>query len=228
MEINEFIKKELSGWGKYERIIFPAEILFIIILSFIMNDSKVALMSAICGISYTILAGKGKISCYFFGLMGTLCYAYISYKNMLYGNVALYLLYCFPIQIIGIYKWSKHLKKETNEIKKIKLTNKQRIIYAITAIFFTSICYFVLIKYNDQSPIFDSITTIFSIYGLLLTVKRCIEQWYVWFAVNVVSTIMWIQAYMNGSNCLATIIMWSTYIVLALYFLKNWNKEIEE
>ena len=64
----EFTKKELSGWGKYERIIFPLEILLIILISIYMNDNKVALVSAVCGICYTILAGKGKISCYFFGL----------------------------------------------------------------------------------------------------------------------------------------------------------------
>lgn len=228
MNINEFIQKELSGWGKYERIIFPAEILLIIILSVIMKDNKIALISAICGISYTILAGKGKISCYLFGLMGTLCYAFIAFKNYLFGNVGLYICYYFPMQLVGIFKWRQHLKKETNEIQKIKLSNIERIIYTILGIFFTIICYFVLIKYHDKNPIFDSITTIFSVLGLLLTVKRCIEQWYVWIVVNGLSAIMWIQAYLNGSNCFATVIMWVTYFILAVYFLKNWEKDIQE
>jgi nicotinamide mononucleotide transporter len=85
-----------------------------------------------------------------------------------------------------------------------------------------------LIKYHDKNPIFDSITTIFSIFGLLLTVKRCIEQWYVWIVVNGLSAIMWIQAYLNGSNCFATVIMWVTYFILAVYFLKNWEKDIQQ
>ena len=228
MNIIEFIQKELSGWGRYERIIFPAEILLIIILSVIMKDNKIALISAICGISYTILAGKGKISCYLFGLMGTLCYAFIAFKNYLFGNVGLYICYYFPMQLVGIFKWRQHLKKETNEIQKIKLSNIERIIYTILGIFFTIICYFVLIKYHDKNPIFDSITTIFSVLGLLLTVKRCIEQWYVWIVVNGLSAIMWIQAYLNGSNCFATVIMWVTYFILAVYFLKNWEKDVQE
>ena len=228
MNAKEFIQKELSGWGKYERIIFPAEILLIIILSVIIKDNKIALISAICGISYTILAGKGKISCYLFGLMGTLCYAFIAFKNYLFGNVGLYICYYFPMQLVGIFKWRQHLKKETNEIQKIRLSNKERIIYTILGIFFTIICYFVLIKYHDKNPIFDSITTIFSIFGLLLTVKRCIEQWYVWIVVNGLSAIMWIQAYLNGSNCFATVIMWVTYFILAVYFLINWEKDIQE
>ena len=73
MGIREFIKKELSGWGQLERILFPLIILLIILISIYMRDDIVALISAICGISYSIFAGKGKISCYFFGLCGTLC-----------------------------------------------------------------------------------------------------------------------------------------------------------
>lgn len=228
MSISEFIKKELHGWGKIERIVFPLELLFIIILSIVMNDSKVALMAAICGISYTILAGKGKISCYLFGLAGTLCYAYISLKNHLLGNLFLYLCYYLPMQILGIFRWSKHMKKDSQEIVKIRLSNKDRLLYIAAAAFFTVICYMVLIKYNDTNPVLDSITSILSVFGLILTVKRCIEQWYVWFVVNGLSTIMWIQAYLNGSNCFATVIMWATYFILSIYFLHEWKKDIKK
>lgn len=226
MNMFEFTKKELSGWGKYERIIFPLEILLIILISIYMNDNKVALVSAVCGICYTILAGKGKISCYIFGLAGTFCYSFISFKNALYGNLALYALYYFPMQVAGIFKWKKHLKSDTQEIEKTKLSPKERVVYALIAVFGSVILAFVLWKLNDQNPIIDAITSVFSIIGLILTVKRCIEQWYIWFVVNGLSMIMWIQAYLNGSNCFATILMWATYFVLSIYFLHTWNKEM--
>ena len=228
MKLKEFIKSELSGWGKYERIIFPLVILLIIAISFILNDSKIALVSAICGISYTILAGKGKISCYLFGLMGTMCYAYISWKNQLFGNLLLYLIYYFPMQILGIFKWKKHLNKNTGEIIKTKLNNKERIMYFTISAIVTTLFTILLYKLNDANPIIDAITTIFSITGLILTIKRAIEQWYLWAVVNVLSVIMWIEAYINGSNCFATILMWGVYTILAIYFLHNWKKEISE
>ena len=226
MNIMEFTKKELSGWGKIERIIFPLEILLIILISIYMKDNKVALVSAVCGISYTILAGKGKISCYLFGLAGTFCYSFISVKNALYGNLALYDLYYYPMQVAGIFKWKKHLKSDTQEIEKTKLSKKERIIYSLIAVLGSVILAYVLWKLNDQNPIIDAITSVFSIIGLILTVKRCIEQWYIWFVVNGLSMVMWIQAYLNGSNCFATILMWATYFVLSIYFLHAWNKEM--
>ena len=226
MNIMEFTKKELSGWGKIERIIFPLEILLIMLISIYMKDNKVALISAVCGISYTILAGKGKISCYLFGLAGTFCYSFISFKNALFGNLALYALYYFPMQVLGIFKWKEHLKADSQEIEKTKLSVKERYIYFLLAIFCSAILSFVLWKLNDQNPIIDAITSVFSIIGLILTVKRCIEQWYIWFVVNGLSMIMWIQAYLNGSNCFATILMWATYLVLSIYFLHSWHKEM--
>lgn len=219
------IIKGFTGWGRYERIIFPCVLLFILILSHILKDNPVATVSAIFGISYTILAGKGKVSCYFFGLAGTLCYSFISYKNGLFGNLALYMCYYFPMQIYGIFKWRQHLKKDTAEIIKTKLSNRERFLYLFAAVVLTVICTMFLIKMNDKNPVLDSITSVFSILGMLFTVKRCIEQWYVWIIVNGISVIMWIQAYLNGSNCFATVLMWLVYFILAFYFLFTWKKE---
>ena len=218
----------VTGWGKYERIIFPCVLLVILILSVTLKDNPVATVSAVFGISYTILAGKGKISCYFFGLAGTLCYSYLSYKNGLFGNLALYMCYYFPMQIYGIFKWRQHLKKDTAEIIKTKLSDKERILYLLGAIILTVIGGFILTQLHDKNPVLDAITSIFSILGMLFTVKRCIEQWHIWIIVNGISVIMWLQAYFSGSNCFATVLMWLVYFVAALYFLHTWKKELSQ
>lgn len=227
MNIIDFIKKEFENFGKYERIIFPLVIVLIISISIFLKDSKIALLSAICGISYTILAGKGRISCYFIGITGTFCYCYLSFINGFYGNLLLYALYYLPMEIVGIFKWRKHLKKERQEIEKTFLSNKERVIYSILGLILTILLSVILRYSGDSKPILDASTTIFSIFGQLLTVKRCIEQWYIWFFVNLLSLIMWIYAYINGSNCFATILMWLVYLVLSIYFLRNWQKELK-
>lgn len=225
MNLIELLKFELRNWGKYERILFPCIILLTILISLIINDNKIALVSAVCGISYTILAGKGKISCYFIGMIGTFCYSYLAFKNGFYGNLALYMLYYLPMEFIGIYKWKKHLKKEVREIEKTHLSKKERIVYLCIAILLSVMLSFTLYLFNGTIPYIDAAVTVLSVFGQLLTVKRCIEQWYVWFIVNSLSLVMWIYAYLNGSNCFATIIMWAVYIFLSLYFLNAWKKE---
>ena len=226
--LRKYLVNEFSGLGKYERIIFPSILLFIFILSVIIKDNIIAVISAIFGISYTILAGKGRVLCYYFGLAGTLCYSYISFRNGLFGNLALYMCYYFPMQILGIFKWQKHLKSDSREIIKTKLTVKPRLVYFITALLLTIILAFLLTALEDKNPVPDAVTTVFSVLGMLFTVKRCIEQWYVWIIVNGVSAVMWLQAYFAGSNCFATVLMWLVYFILAFYFLFVWKKEMKE
>lgn len=226
MDVLKFVKAEFSGWGKYERFLFPAVILLIVLISVSVKDSKIALISAVCGISYTILAGKGKISCYLFGLCGTLLYTYLSFKNALFGNMLLYGLYYFPMEIVGIFKWKNKLKKTSQEIIKTQLSVKERVFYLAAAILLSIIATFILKGTSDASPCIDAITVVLSVFGMLLTVKRCIEQWYVWFAVNALSVWLWVNAYIHGSNCFATILMWFVYLILSIYFLYTWKKEL--
>lgn len=228
MKLIELIKEEFKNFGKYERFLFPLIILVIIITSIIIKDNKIALVSAVCGVSYTILAGKGRVSCYFIGMIGTFCYSYLAFINEFYGNLALYMLYYLPMEIIGIFKWKKHLKKDIREIIKTKLNNKERFIYFTLMILISVIVSLVLKIMGDTNPYLDAMATIFSIFGQILTVKRCIEQWYVWFFVNFISLIMWISAYINGSNCFATIIMWLVYLILSIYFLQVWKKDMKK
>ena len=227
MDLIELIKSEFKNWGKYEKVLFPLVLILTVVISVIIADNKVALVSAICGMSYTILAGKGKISCYFIGMIGTFCYSYLAFKNGFYGNLALYMLYYLPMEIIGILKWRKHLKKDVREIIKTRLSNKDRVIYALVAVLSSIVLSLILKIFNGSTPYLDATVTVLSIIGQLLTVKRCVEQWHVWFVVNLLSLIMWIFAYINGSNCFATIIMWAVYLVLSLYFLQSWKREMK-
>lgn len=226
MKIKNLLQQEFSGFNLFEKIFLPVILISITLISFLINDSKIALVSSLAGLSYTFLAGKGRVSCYFIGMLGTFCYCYISYKNGFYGNLALYGLYYFPMNIIGIIQWTKHFKKETREIIKTKLKKQELPIYLFLMIFFTIALYFILINNNGKNPLIDSITTVFSIFGQIFTVKRCIEQWYIWIIVDTLSLFMWIIAYLNNSNCFATIIMWLIYTFLGFYFLYKWKKEI--
>ena len=227
MSIKTFVEKEMMGWSKEEIVFFPTILFGILIVSVLAKDSPIATLSAIFGLTYTIIAGKGKISCYFIGMIGTFCYSFIAFKNGFYGNLVLYMLYYLPMEIIGILKWRKHLKKEVREIIKTRLSNKDRLIYTAIVVVLSVCLSFILKLFNGSTPFLDGTVTVLSIVGQLLTVKRCVEQWYVWFVVNLLSLVMWIFAYINGSNCFATIIMWAVYLVLSVYFLQVWKREVK-
>ena len=226
MSLKNFIKSELQGWQKKEILFLSFVFLFIFVNAIIVNDHVIAVISAICGILYSSIAGKGKVSCYFFGLTGSFCYSYLSFKNALWGNLILYACYYIPMQITGIFAWKKHLKQESQEIEKIQLSTKQRIKLFSFATIICLITIFVLKITGDKSPVFDGVTTIFSIFGMYFTVKRYLEQWMVWIIVNGLSSIMWLKVVLSGANTWSTFIMWVVYFVLSIYFYKAWKKEL--
>lgn len=228
MELIEFVKKELNGWKKIEIIGLFTVLTLILINAIIVKDNPIAVISAFCGILYTIIAGKGKISCYFFGLSGSWCYVWLSFINALWGNMLLYLCYYIPMQILGIFKWKKHLKKDTKEIVKTRLSNKNRIILLFIGVLGSIITSIILHYFHDKSPIADGITTFLSVLGMYLTVRRAIEQWVVWMIVNGISALMWINLVLHGTKTYSTVIMWVVYFVLAIYFYFEWKKVLNK
>lgn len=214
-------------WKRYEK--FGLGIIYLILLCnlIIFKDSPIAVTSAFFGITYTFLAGKGNPICYLFGIMGSGFYGYLSFHNALWGNLLLYMGYYIPMQVIGFFKWNSHLKTGSSEIIKTSLSKKERLILFAITLILTALAIVVLYFTQDKKPIIDGITTVFSLAGMYLTVRRAIEQWGVWIFVNGLSAIMWGLIALSGEKVYSTVIMWSVYFVLGIYFYFCWKKELK-
>ena len=225
--IKSLIKQEFKNWKISEKMGIALFLAVKLFNATVMHDNTLAVISAICGMLYTVFAGKGKISCYIFGLTGSGFYTYLAFSNSLWGNLALYILYYIPMQILGIFKWKKHLKPVSNEIYKTFLPKKNRIIIGIISILLCFIFAIILYYTKDSYPVLDGVVTALSITGMYLTIKRAIEQWFVWGIVNAISVVIWINITLNGGKTLSTSVMWLGYLLLAVYFYKEWEKEIK-
>ena len=221
------IDKKSIFWKRIEKICLLLVIIAIIAQAIIRKDSLPALISAVCGITYTFLAGKGLPVCYLYGVTGSSFYALLAYQNALWGNLLLYLAYYLPMQILGYFRWNKNLKSGEKDIIKIHLPKKELNILLLILGFLSIAVYYVLLNFNDAHPLLDSITTVFSIGGMYLTVRRAIEQWIFWMVVNALSLAMWVNVSLSGAKVYSTIIMWTVYLILAIYFYVIWRKEIK-
>ena len=74
---------KLQNWKKSERFFLATILSSIILQGYLNNDSIIAIFSAICGITYTFIAGKGHPICYFFGVIGSTFYCILAYQNSL-------------------------------------------------------------------------------------------------------------------------------------------------
>ena len=224
--MRNFIREELTGWKKSEVIWFAFCCAVIVILSIYWGDTPMGIISATTGVACVICTGKGKLSAYIFGLINATLYSIISYEAKLYGETMLNALYYIPMQFVGFFVWSKNMNAETHEVMKRHMKASGRIILVLTIAAGTVAYGFVLKLLGDSMPFVDAFTTFASVVTMVVSVKMYSEQWLIWLAVDAVTVYMWVRQYMAGNENVATLLMWSVYVINAFVMWARWEKEI--
>lgn len=187
--------------------------------------STLALVAAVTGMAYTMLAGRGLIICYWFGFVNAPLYAYLSYRWGYYGDMALNVYY-FVMMIPGLAYWRRNLKENTRgEIIKTQLSSRERSIWG-ALIVVSSVILFIFLKYIGGSrPLCDALTNVLSIAAIVLTVKRCIEQWVMWIIVDLIECLMWLHV---GGASMAILAMWLLFLVDGIYLFALWVGDLRK
>lgn len=226
--MRQFFKTELNNWKIPEIIWLCSSVFIIISLSIYWNDSIIGIIAAVSGVVYVILTGKGKPSGYIFGVVNVLLYAYISLGARYYGEVMLNIIYYLPMNFVGWFVWRKNMDDATGEVKKKRLSQRSALLIfggTLVAIFL----YGEVLKYlGGNMAYMDSMSTVISVVAQILCVKRYIEQWILWIVVDIVTVVMWIFAFFNGGESVATLIMWSLYTVNGFIIYFRWNKDLNK
>lgn len=227
-KIKELIKREFTGWKIWEIVWLTIATAVILGVSIYWKDSATGIVAALTGIWCVILTGKGKLSSFWVGTVNTILYAIVAWKARYWGEVMLNLIYYVPMNFVGLYLWSKNMNKDTDEVSKERLSLKGSII-AYSCVVLGTVGYgFVLKLLNGTLPFIDSMSTVFSVFAQFLCVKRCMEQWVLWIIVDVVTVGMWIYAFINGTGDMATVLMWSIYLINAFIMLFKWMKDTKK
>lgn len=222
-----FIKNELYGWKLWEVLWLLISCSVITLVSVALGDSLMGIISAVSGILYVILAGKGKLSAYIFGLVNSILYAIISYKANLFGETMLNGIYYVPMQFVGFFLWSRNMNSDTGEVRKRHMSYKNRIL-CLLSIALGTYLYGVSLSYlGDAMPYTDSFTTVASVIAMIVSVKMYSEQWWIWLSVNSLSIYMWYRDFIGGSDNIATLLMWVVYLISGVLMLIKWERELK-
>lgn len=222
-----FLKREFSGWSIFEVLWTIFVCLIITALAVFWNDSIWGIISAVTGVLYVIFTGKGKVLAFGFGIINCVLYSAISYGAQLYGETILNVFYYLPMMFVGICAWTKNMDRETSLVKKRYMTNRGRLLLCLSIAAATFVGGKFLDSVGDAMPYIDSFTTVASVIAMIVSVKRCSEQWWIWLAVNSVSIYMWWQNFDRGNENMATLIMWVVYLINGVFILIKWERELK-
>ena len=214
--------KIFKDWNLFEKswlIIFTLINVAVLIYS---KEGILGFTASVTGMLSVILVAKGKISNYYFGIINVVIYGFISYNSKYYGEAMLNILYFLPMQIIGFMMWRRNNVNidESKEVKAERMTIKEIILWSVLSGIAVIVYGIILKKLNNTLPMADSFTTVLSVTAMILMVKRYIEQWIVWIMIDIVAIYMWL--FIKSDYNIT--IMWTAYLVNAVYGLYNWAK----
>ncbi|RUT47546.1 nicotinamide riboside transporter PnuC [Paenibacillus anaericanus] len=222
------MKKYANDWNLFEIVWLVLFTSIAIGFTVISKDSLFGFTVFITGVLCVVLAAKGNLMSYVFGMYNTVGYAYLAYVNGLFGEVMLNLLFFVPMNVIGFYMWKNNLQGGKLSMRQMQV--KSLVLVGVICVLGCLLLGLGLSFIPGQnSPYIDAITTVLSIVATLLMVRRFKEQWLVYIVLNMFTVLLWaIRMFEGSGEGLLMIVMWSAYLVNAVYGYYNWNKGAKE
>lgn len=203
-------------------------------------------ISAITGILCVVLAAKGKISTFTWGIVNCLTYGLVAYMGGVYGDAIINLLYFLPMQFVGLHFWKKNMNGDTVKSKAMKHPKLTVVLTLLGWFGFTQLLsnadLWLVQNFAQQSafysampfgigPALDASTEVFQFLSQILMTAGKAIQWLGWAVVNVVSVFMWVMILVadptTASFAVPTLIMWIAYLCNSLYGYAQWKSRIE-
>ncbi|WP_421977896.1 nicotinamide riboside transporter PnuC [Roseivirga seohaensis] len=165
------------------------------IISYAQGISVWELSGLIFGILAVLFLIKESVWTWPAGVAYVLVSFFVFWEARLYGDFILHIFF-LVLNIYGWYYWTKGKKGDQPDVL-ISHTSAKRGIFLI-AITFVGIFLFAQFLINIPNyfegmepaalPYWDSTTSILSVTGMWLTARKKIDNWYYWFAVDVLAT----------------------------------------
>lgn len=228
-KIKQFFYSEfIAGHSWFDYVFLLTGILLQVAVFCLAPDGDaLTLVSSISGVLCVVLGAQGKISNFVFGFIQVLTYIYLSLVAKLYGQVGINVFYLLTM-IFGIFTWLRQYRTkadtEANQLQ-TRALSLPMLIGLIALIILACFALGFAFEHlsDDSQPYLDAFTTVPAIAAQLLMVARYRDQWYLWLAIDVFGTAMWIA---QGNYVMAA--MYAFWCANCLYGFYNWSKEMKE
>ena len=186
-------------------------------------EQYIEILGTIVGVVYIWLEYRASIYLWIAGIIMPAIYLFIYYNAGLYADFGINIYYL----LIALYGWlawktgfsitGKKEEKRELPISSIPACGLYKAIAAYTVA--QAIIAWILIEYTDSTvPWADSFTTALSIVGMWMLARKYIEQWWVWIAVDVASSALYVY-----KELYFTAVLYLLYAIIAIFGYFKWK-----
>lgn len=182
----------------------------------------IEIIGAVIGLLYLYLEYKASKWLWPVGVLMPIVYVWIFFHSKFYADMGINVYYFFA-SIYGWIRWTKAQAEDSG--LPISHTPRRYILplSAIGTVLFV-IMAFILVRYTDSpAPYGDSFTTALSILAMWMLAHKYVEQWWLWFFVNIISCglYVWKELY-------PTSILFAVYTVIPIFGYFKWIRMMRE
>ena len=182
------------------------------------------LFAAVLGVLSVWYAKKNKILVYPTGIVSTLIYVWILFKNQLLGDLIIN-AYFFLMSIYGWFFWSR--KNEGIVKNRISRLNLNESIFGIIIFIFGFIIVMSIYKISNWKESYvssiDTLTTAIFCSAMWFMARRKIEHWILWIIGDIISVPLYIY-----KGLFFTSIQYLIFTFVAILGFITWLKELNK
>jgi nicotinamide mononucleotide transporter len=184
------------------------------------------------GLVAVILSVRENVWSWVLGLVNVALAFVMFYQIQLYPDMFLQIFF-FITNIIGFWQWKFPKEQEANihnELKISQLSPRQFGVYSLVGLVCTALLGTFaknlselipeLFSKPSAFPYMDSFTTIMSIFATFLLIRKKVEAWWMWLAIDIISTYMYFVKEVKLYS-----LLYAVFCVIALLGAINWTKE---
>ncbi len=182
------------------------------------------IIASLIGVTALIFVAKGYVLGQVLTVVFSVFYGVISFFFQYYGEVITYLCMTAPMAVFSIVSWLRHPYEGTKEVEVNRLSIKQMVVLACSAIVTTVAFYFILAALGNANLLFStiSVTTSFAASGL--TFLRS-PYYAVGYAANdLVLIVLWGMATMENVSYLPMVLCFVMFFANDLYGFYSWQQ----
>lgn len=227
------IYTDFLGWSTKDRLWLLVAVLAVGLAS--IGGTWLEGVTALTNVVCVLLVAKGRLSNFYWGLVGVVSLMVVAWGANLYGTAILNAVFIVA-QVAGWWMWQQSMSADgvvrDVEVRRINW----RVILPDTRGYATGVvlCWvWIYVMYNGLLAAFfadhgspyphsDAAVLLYSLMATVLMTFRFAEQWIFWTMSNILCIYMWVIPVIGGEGSLSIVVMWTVFLINSLYGLYKW------
>lgn len=172
---------------------------------------------------YVVLAARGQVWCWFWGIISCSLWAYASFAFYdLYLDALLQLFYV-AMAVVGIYQW-KYGGQSGEGAPISRLSGRQHLAILAGGSLASLLFGYFFDEYTPAAATYwDAFTTVFSVIATLILVRKVLDNWAYW----IITDLIYVGLYYSRGAYLFALVM-VVYVAIAAFALVRWWRAYRE